>query len=256
MKPWIALHWGLRRMPGPRPVLIIDDDAALAGTWPSSLRMEGEFATSVATTLAEASALFAAPGARFDLVLLDVRLPDGDGREFCVRLRRTGPHARHHADRLGQRIRCGQRPRRRGPTTHRQALPAERAARPHARANCAATTAARMRCSASARNLFRPSAKQFAGRGQGQADPLTREGGGDPEIPLPRRRRPVPRTCCSTTCGGTTATSPPYAGDAYLPAAAEDRAEPGRGAPAGDRGRRLSARGQAGTGRGVIDGPG
>jgi len=77
-------------MPGPRPVLIIDDDAALAGTWPSSLRMEGECATSVATTLAEASALFAAPGARFDLVLLDVRLPDGDGREFCVRLRRTG----------------------------------------------------------------------------------------------------------------------------------------------------------------------
>lgn len=77
-------------MPGPRPVLIIDDDAALAGTLAEQLALEGEFATSVATTLAEASALFAAPGARFDLVLLDVRLPDGDGREFCVRLRRDG----------------------------------------------------------------------------------------------------------------------------------------------------------------------
>ena len=77
-------------MAGPRPVLIVEDDVALAATLTDQLALEGEFEPVPAGRLAEADALLNAPGARFDLVLLDLTLPDGDGREFCARLRRGG----------------------------------------------------------------------------------------------------------------------------------------------------------------------
>jgi DNA-binding response OmpR family regulator len=77
-------------MPGPRPVLIVDDDAGLSATLAEQLALEGEFAPVEAGSLGEAESRLTAEGARFDLVLLDIRLPDGDGREFCVRLRRDG----------------------------------------------------------------------------------------------------------------------------------------------------------------------
>ncbi len=77
-------------MTGPRPVLIVDDDPALLATLMEQLALEGEFAPANAATLAEADARLKAEGARFDLVLLDIRLPDGDGREFCTRMRRAG----------------------------------------------------------------------------------------------------------------------------------------------------------------------
>jgi len=77
-------------MTGPRPVLIVDDDPALSATLAEQLALEGEFATVEAPSLAAADAALTAEGSRFDLVLLDVRLPDGDGRDFCSRLRRLG----------------------------------------------------------------------------------------------------------------------------------------------------------------------
>ncbi len=77
-------------MPGPRPVLIVDDDAGLSATLAEQLALEGEFAPVEAGSLGEAESRLTAEGARFDLVLLDIRLPDGDGRDFCVRLRRDG----------------------------------------------------------------------------------------------------------------------------------------------------------------------
>jgi DNA-binding response OmpR family regulator len=77
-------------MPGPRPVLIVDDDAGLSATLAEQLSLDGEFAPVEAASLAEAEARLTADGARFDLVLLDIRLPDGDGREYCARLRRNG----------------------------------------------------------------------------------------------------------------------------------------------------------------------
>jgi DNA-binding response OmpR family regulator len=77
-------------MAGPRPVLIVEDDAALAATLTDQLALDAEFEPSVAGRLAEAEALLATPGVHFDLVLLDLTLPDGDGREFCVRARRGG----------------------------------------------------------------------------------------------------------------------------------------------------------------------
>ncbi len=77
-------------MAGERPILVVDDDRALRATLAEQLAVEGEFAAVEAATLSEAETLLAARDARFDALILDVRLPDGDGRDFCVRLRRQG----------------------------------------------------------------------------------------------------------------------------------------------------------------------
>src|SRR5918993_3313307 len=74
----------------PRPVLVVEDDAALRATLAEQITLAGEFRAVEAGTLAEAAAELDAEGARFDAVLLDVGLPDGDGREFCAKLRRDG----------------------------------------------------------------------------------------------------------------------------------------------------------------------
>ncbi len=77
-------------MANERPILIVDDDPDLSQMLAEQLALEGEFAAVGAGTLAEAERLLAAPDARFDAVLLDVGMPDGDGRDFCIRLRRLG----------------------------------------------------------------------------------------------------------------------------------------------------------------------
>lgn len=77
-------------MSGPRPVLIIEDDSALAETLAEQLGHEGEFEPDLSVSLADAEARLSSAGARYDLILLDLTLPDGDGREFCTRLRRGG----------------------------------------------------------------------------------------------------------------------------------------------------------------------
>jgi DNA-binding response OmpR family regulator len=77
-------------MAGPRPLLIVDDDDALRATLAEQLSLDGEFAPSEAATAAEAERLLTAQSARYDAVLLDIGLPDGDGRELCTRLRRQG----------------------------------------------------------------------------------------------------------------------------------------------------------------------
>ncbi len=73
-----------------RPVLIVDDDRVLREELVNQLQQDGEFAASEASSLAEASALVTAQGARFDALILDVGLPDGDGRDLCADLRRQG----------------------------------------------------------------------------------------------------------------------------------------------------------------------
>ena len=77
-------------MANERPILIVDDDPDLSQMLAEQLALEGEFAAVGAGTLAEAERHLAAPDARFDAVLLDVGMPDGDGRDFCIRLRRQG----------------------------------------------------------------------------------------------------------------------------------------------------------------------
>jgi DNA-binding response OmpR family regulator len=77
-------------MPGARPLLIVDDDAALRSTLAEQLEVDGEFAPAEAGTANEAEQMLIAPEARFDAVLLDIGLPDGDGRDLCARLRKHG----------------------------------------------------------------------------------------------------------------------------------------------------------------------
>jgi DNA-binding response OmpR family regulator len=77
-------------MAGPRPLLIVDDDAALRATLAEQLSLDGEFEPAEASTAEEPSRCSLPPTNRFDAVLLDIGLPDGDGRELCTRLRRQG----------------------------------------------------------------------------------------------------------------------------------------------------------------------
>jgi len=77
-------------MTGEHPILIVDDDRALRETLAEQLSVDGAFAVSEAASLAEATQQLAEPEARFDAVILDVGLPDGDGRDFCARLRKDG----------------------------------------------------------------------------------------------------------------------------------------------------------------------
>lgn len=77
-------------MPGERPILIVDDDAALRAMLAEQLAVDGEFAVTGAASAAEAETALNAREARYDAVILDVTLPDGDGRDFCTRLRRAG----------------------------------------------------------------------------------------------------------------------------------------------------------------------
>ncbi|MFT8244217.1 response regulator transcription factor [Roseomonas sp. BN140053] len=77
-------------MSGPRPILIVDDDAALRATLAEQLSLEGEFSSQEAESAEEGSRLLLEAGARYDAVLLDIGLPDGDGRDLCARLRREG----------------------------------------------------------------------------------------------------------------------------------------------------------------------
>src|SRR6266481_6849819 len=69
-------------------VLLVDDDQALRETLGEQLDLHDEFETIRAENGTEA--LEIARQGMIDLVLLDVGLPDLDGREVCRMLRRSG----------------------------------------------------------------------------------------------------------------------------------------------------------------------
>jgi len=71
-----------------RRILLVDDDEPLRTTLAEQLDLNGEFETATAGT-AQAG-LETAKAAHFDLVLLDVGLPDMDGRELCKQMRKAG----------------------------------------------------------------------------------------------------------------------------------------------------------------------
>jgi DNA-binding response OmpR family regulator len=71
-----------------RKILIVDDDGAMRQSLAEQLELHGEFAAVECDTAARAIEL--AKTDRFDAILLDVGLPDMDGRELCQLLRRAG----------------------------------------------------------------------------------------------------------------------------------------------------------------------
>jgi DNA-binding response OmpR family regulator len=75
---------------GPR-VLVVEDDPNLRLTLVDNLEEEG-YVVEAASTLAEARAKWKATG--FDVVVLDIMLPDGDGYSLCRELRQAGTSSR------------------------------------------------------------------------------------------------------------------------------------------------------------------
>jgi DNA-binding response OmpR family regulator len=69
-----------------RKILIVDDDAALRQSLAEQLERDGEFTAVECETATEA--IETVDRDRFDVMLLDVGLPDMDGRELCRVIRR------------------------------------------------------------------------------------------------------------------------------------------------------------------------
>jgi DNA-binding response OmpR family regulator len=69
-----------------RKILIVDDDDALRQSLAEQLERDGEFSVTECDTAA--TAIDAVKRERFDAMLLDVGLPDMDGRDLCRQLRR------------------------------------------------------------------------------------------------------------------------------------------------------------------------
>ncbi len=71
-----------------KTILLVDDDDALRQSLAEQLALTGEFETEARGTAA--AGLEIARARPFDCVILDVGLPDMDGRELCRLLRREG----------------------------------------------------------------------------------------------------------------------------------------------------------------------
>ncbi len=70
-------------------VLLVDDDAKSGGELAHELTRNGLHVTRVHTA-AEAMAVATSHTKRFDVIILEAQLPDGDGCELCAKLRRSG----------------------------------------------------------------------------------------------------------------------------------------------------------------------
>jgi DNA-binding response OmpR family regulator len=77
-------------MPSTRPILIVEDDNALRQVLADQFASSGLFHAIEAATLGEASQHLGIADARFDSLILDINMPDGDGRDFCAQIRKQG----------------------------------------------------------------------------------------------------------------------------------------------------------------------
>ncbi|MEX1036287.1 MAG: response regulator transcription factor [Sneathiella sp.] len=74
-----------------KKILLVDDDNSLRETLAEQLDLHEEFLTHQAETACDA--LKMVKNSHFDLILLDVGLPDMDGREACKLIRKSGNKA-------------------------------------------------------------------------------------------------------------------------------------------------------------------
>ena len=77
-------------MPNRRPILIVEDDETLRNILVEFFDETNEFTVTTAASIEAADKLLGQEDAHFDAVILDIGLPDGDGRDYCARLRRAG----------------------------------------------------------------------------------------------------------------------------------------------------------------------
>jgi len=75
-------------MPSPKRVLLLDDDSMLRSSLAEQLAAEGQYAIVEASTCAEARNY--AKDGLYEFMILDVGLPDGDGRTLCREFREQG----------------------------------------------------------------------------------------------------------------------------------------------------------------------
>jgi DNA-binding response OmpR family regulator len=75
-------------MPSAKRVLLVDDDAMLRGSLAEQLATEGEYAPIEAGSCEEARGLV--HDGLYEFMILDVGLPDGDGRGLCRDFREQG----------------------------------------------------------------------------------------------------------------------------------------------------------------------
>jgi DNA-binding response OmpR family regulator len=73
-----------------RPILIVEDDALLREVLRDYFAAEEGFSVFTADTLESADKAIAGAAGQFNAIMLDVALPDGDGRDYCMKLRREG----------------------------------------------------------------------------------------------------------------------------------------------------------------------
>ena len=73
-----------------RPILIVEDDHALRQALAEQFSEDGSYKSFEAATLQEAARFLGDADARFDSIILDVNMPDGDGRDFCAQMRKNG----------------------------------------------------------------------------------------------------------------------------------------------------------------------
>ena len=78
-------------MAAEKKILLVDDDTRLRQSLCEQLQLHDEFAVDQADS--GKTGLETAKSGNFDIILLDVGLPDLDGREVCRMLRRSGVHA-------------------------------------------------------------------------------------------------------------------------------------------------------------------
>jgi DNA-binding response OmpR family regulator len=71
-----------------KKILLVDDDEVLRGSLEEQLQLHEEFVTASCSNASDA--IERAKSEYFDVILLDVGLPDMDGREACRLMRRAG----------------------------------------------------------------------------------------------------------------------------------------------------------------------
>ena len=74
------------------PILVVEDDADIRSLLFEALTNLGGFLVYAVGTAGAAQALMAGCGDSFAAAVLDIGLPDGDGRDLCASLRRQGFH--------------------------------------------------------------------------------------------------------------------------------------------------------------------